>query len=212
MTQRAAELEALLTTHPAVSGCVVEPQRPGKLCCAHVQLAAAALDGTVASSHKLLADIMGWLDRQTRPAGETTRADGALRFFPGGVHAVEQLPARPSVLATPRPWDQCNACAGCGLVAAAARPVAAKDGPLIAIVGGGIGGAALAVALQQRGMRVVVYERDESFSSRYTDYLCPLARALGSLLPACCWAGSITCPLTCHVPLFGVFAGGRDTG
>jgi hypothetical protein len=170
LARRALELEALLSSHPAVTGCVVEPQAPGKLACAHVQLVPSAPDVSVANSNTLLlASIMGWLDQETRQVGEPARADGALRFFPGGVHVVEQLPRRPSVPPAKRPWDQCDACDGSGLVAAAgasniSQPVEA--GPLIAVVGGGIGGAALAVALQQRGMRVVVYERDESFSSR----------------------------------------------
>jgi len=51
-----------------------------------------------------------------------------------------------------------------------ATAAAQEAAPLIAIAGGGIGGAALAVALQQRGMRVVIYERDESFSARRQGY------------------------------------------
>ncbi len=169
MARRARELEELLSTHPAVSGCLVAPQAPGKLACAYLNLSPSVLDTSVANSDTLmLAGIMEWLDRETRRAGEPARANGALRFFPGGVHFVDQLPSRPSVLPARRPWDQCDTCNGSGLVAAAASKLStpAEDGPLIAVVGGGIGGAALAVALQQRGMRVVVYERDESFSSR----------------------------------------------
>ena len=36
----------------------------------------------------------------------------------------------------------------------------------VAIIGCGIGGAALALALQQRGIRAKVYERDASFDCR----------------------------------------------
>ena len=41
---------------------------------------------------------------------------------------------------------------------------------LVAIVGGGIGGAAAALALQQRGIPVVLYERDADFEQRAQGY------------------------------------------
>ena len=40
----------------------------------------------------------------------------------------------------------------------------------VAVVGGGIGGLALALALQQRGVLVGVFERDESFFERAQGY------------------------------------------
>jgi 2-polyprenyl-6-methoxyphenol hydroxylase-like FAD-dependent oxidoreductase len=40
----------------------------------------------------------------------------------------------------------------------------------VAIVGGGIGGIALRVALKHRGIPVTVYERDESFGQRRQEY------------------------------------------
>jgi 2-polyprenyl-6-methoxyphenol hydroxylase-like FAD-dependent oxidoreductase len=42
--------------------------------------------------------------------------------------------------------------------------------PLIAIAGCGMSGVALAVALQQRGMRAVIYEKDLNFNSRSQGY------------------------------------------
>lgn len=42
--------------------------------------------------------------------------------------------------------------------------------PLVAIIGAGIGGAACAIALQQRGVRVAVFERDSSFAHRRQGY------------------------------------------
>jgi salicylate hydroxylase len=71
----------------------------------------------------------------------------------------------------------CKACGGTGLVpadaAGVARLVAAQEdasAPLVAVAGGGIGGVALAIALQQRGVRVRVYERDAAFESRAQGY------------------------------------------
>ena len=40
----------------------------------------------------------------------------------------------------------------------------------VAIAGGGIGGAALALALRQRGIHAVVHERDASFEARSQGY------------------------------------------
>lgn len=52
-------------------------------------------------------------------------------------------------------------------VMAVAREAAVnRKAPVIGIAGGGIGGLALALALQQRGMRVVVWEKDTSFDMR----------------------------------------------
>ena len=41
---------------------------------------------------------------------------------------------------------------------------------LIAIIGGGIAGSALALALQRKGFRVRVFERDPTFNSRKQGY------------------------------------------
>lgn len=67
----------------------------------------------------------------------------------------------------------CIRCNGAGVL-----PVCANDDAawrragvtLVAVVGGGIGGFALALALQQRGLRVTVYERDLSFGARAQGY------------------------------------------
>ena len=75
-------------------------------------------------------------------------------------------PPRPS-----RPGVPCAACAGTGLQAGPApAPLRDGDEPAVAVVGGGIGGAALALALQQRGVAVRVYERDSSFAERAQGY------------------------------------------
>ena len=72
--------------------------------------------------------------------------------------------AAPPGVGPPRQRVPCAACAGVGLQRASTPPAARRDDetPTVAVVGGGIGGAALALALQQRGVPVRVYERDES--------------------------------------------------
>ena len=71
----------------------------------------------------------------------------------------------------------CANCGGIGLVDGMLPPPRHEPGPrdrafvgTVAIAGGGIGGAAAALALQQRGFRVVVYERDSNFDQRAQGY------------------------------------------
>ena len=97
--------------------------------------------------------------------------------------------APPTNTTTPSPGanlGQCKVCGGVGLLPGFARPPTpfenpAREGqpkppivierPLVAIVGGGIGGFALALALQQRGMGPVrVYERDDDFHTPSQGY------------------------------------------
>ena len=87
------------------------------------------------------------------------------------------------------PTELCNDCQGSGLrsvdeqSASSTLPI---DSPLhVAIVGGGLGGLALAAASQHRGIQVTVYERDASFHQRHQGYgltmqqAAPQLRALG---------------------------------
>ena len=68
----------------------------------------------------------------------------------------------------PEKRTECAECGGSGVVPGA--PERSSEGPGVAIVGGGVGGAALALALTQRGVRTVVYERDASFEARKQGY------------------------------------------
>ena len=45
-----------------------------------------------------------------------------------------------------------------------------RAAPSVAVVGAGIGGAALALALQQRGVRVALFDKDAGFASRKQGY------------------------------------------
>jgi len=81
----------------------------------------------------------------------------------------------------------CRACDGSGLTASPlpCSESSQSSSPLsVAIVGGGIGGFALAAALQHRNIPCVVYERDTSFEERKQGYGLTMqqgARALRSL-------------------------------
>lgn len=63
---------------------------------------------------------------------------------------------------------ECAECDGSGVVRG--TPEGHASTSTVAIVGGGVGGAALALALAQRGVRATVYERDESFEARRQGY------------------------------------------
>ncbi|WP_431167168.1 FAD-dependent oxidoreductase [Tenacibaculum halocynthiae] len=72
----------------------------------------------------------------------------------------------------------CANCTGSGLTSAANRPIADKESyPRIAIIGGGIGGVALAVACLHRKIPFTLYERDSSFDTRSQGYGLTLQQA-----------------------------------
>ncbi|MEZ7894104.1 MAG: FAD-dependent monooxygenase, partial [Polaribacter sp.] len=61
--------------------------------------------------------------------------------------------------------DTCLNCKGAGIITAAKFPLAAQEKyPHVAIIGGGIGGVALAVACLHRGIPFTLYERDANFN------------------------------------------------
>jgi 2-polyprenyl-6-methoxyphenol hydroxylase-like FAD-dependent oxidoreductase len=67
--------------------------------------------------------------------------------------------------------DTCLNCKGSGLIATSNFPLAdTKNYPNIAIIGGGIGGVAMAVACLHRGIPFTLYERDEDFDARSQGY------------------------------------------
>ena len=68
----------------------------------------------------------------------------------------------------PPPRKRCETCAGRGIVAGAPQPPTTNA--TVAIAGGGVGGLALALALQHRSISCVVYERDADASTRKAGY------------------------------------------
>lgn len=72
----------------------------------------------------------------------------------------------------------CTNCSGSGLVASTSHPIADKENyPHVAIIGGGIGGVALAVACLHRGIPFTIYERDTNFEARSQGYGLTLQQA-----------------------------------
>jgi 2-polyprenyl-6-methoxyphenol hydroxylase-like FAD-dependent oxidoreductase len=73
--------------------------------------------------------------------------------------------------------DPCKNCCGTGIVYTSHESVSdnsllpcVKKGTHVGIVGGGIGGLALALACQHRKIPYTVYERDETFDERSQGY------------------------------------------
>jgi 2-polyprenyl-6-methoxyphenol hydroxylase-like FAD-dependent oxidoreductase len=72
----------------------------------------------------------------------------------------------------------CLNCSGTGLIQAANDPVLDTGNyPHVAIIGGGIGGVALAVACMHRGIPFTLYERDSGFDARSQGYGLTLQQA-----------------------------------
>ncbi|QDP84498.1 FAD-dependent monooxygenase [Chryseobacterium sp. SNU WT5] len=72
----------------------------------------------------------------------------------------------------------CESCSGSGLIASENFPVPNTENyPHVAIIGGGIGGVALAVACLHRGIPFTLYERDRSFDERSQGYGLTLQQA-----------------------------------
>lgn len=80
----------------------------------------------------------------------------------------------------PKPHlDTCSTCDGSGLVPASESnlELSAQNYPHLAIIGGGIGGVALAVACMHRGIPFTLYERDSGFDTRSQGYGLTLQQA-----------------------------------
>ena len=72
----------------------------------------------------------------------------------------------------------CSICGGSGLIPSANPPIADTENyPHVAIIGGGIGGVALAVAFLHRGIPFTLYERDSAFDTRSQGYGLTLQQA-----------------------------------
>ena len=74
--------------------------------------------------------------------------------------------------------SQCLNCSGSGLIPSENPTLIDKENyPHVAIIGGGIGGVALAVACLQRGIPFTLYERDDNFNARSQGYGLTLQQA-----------------------------------
>jgi 2-polyprenyl-6-methoxyphenol hydroxylase-like FAD-dependent oxidoreductase len=77
--------------------------------------------------------------------------------------------------------DACASCNGTGLLSSPSDSPSNDQYPHVAIVGGGIGGAALAVACLHRGLPFTLYERDLRFNERSQGYGLTLQQASSAI-------------------------------
>jgi 2-polyprenyl-6-methoxyphenol hydroxylase-like FAD-dependent oxidoreductase len=86
--------------------------------------------------------------------------------------AFEKTDGQGSAPIAPKaPLEPCENCGGAGIIAADLPPLPDPENyPHVAIIGGGIGGVALAVACLHRGIPFTLYERDTSFDARAQGY------------------------------------------
>tara|TARA_R110002049_G_scaffold286624_4_gene468431 strand:+ start:1874 stop:3316 length:1443 start_codon:yes stop_codon:yes gene_type:complete len=76
----------------------------------------------------------------------------------------------------------CPICTGSGIIPSKNPPIPDEvNYPKIAIIGGGIGGVAFAVACLHRGIPFTLYERDESFETRSQGYGLTLQQASNAI-------------------------------
>ena len=95
------------------------------------------------------------------------RGEGKLRKPLSKKARFQAKRAKTDVVSPPPTMVPCTVCSGSGLVEGVPSP---PTGPHIAIIGGGLGGLALAVACQHRSIPFTVYERDENFFERSQGY------------------------------------------
>lgn len=91
----------------------------------------------------------------------------------------EKMPNEGTVPVRPKAnLYSCLNCNGSGLIAAVSPPMPNKENyPHVAIIGGGIGGVALAAACLHRGIPFTLYERDSAFTTRSQGYGLTLQQA-----------------------------------
>lgn len=84
-----------------------------------------------------------------------------------------KAPTRPKASSKP-----CTTCEGTGIIPSKSHPIPDSETmPHVAIIGGGIGGAALAIACLHRGIPYTLYERDDNFDTRSQGYGLTLQQA-----------------------------------
>lgn len=88
-------------------------------------------------------------------------------------NGTKNIPIRPK-----SHLDPCLNCSGSGLTSSLKSPIPNSENyPYVAIIGGGIGGVALAVACLHRGIPFTLFERDNNFQERSQGYGLTLQQA-----------------------------------
>jgi len=124
------------------------------------------------TSHTACPDCQG-LGKQNR--GLSKRAK---QRYQKALEVYQRFPDNPKPVKPKAHLQVCPTCSGSGLLPAPQPPVPDTTRfPQVAIIGGGIGGTALAVACLHRGIPFTLYERDTDFEARAQGYGLTLQQA-----------------------------------
>ncbi|WP_273005228.1 FAD-dependent oxidoreductase [Leeuwenhoekiella blandensis] len=124
------------------------------------------------TSHTACPDCQG-LGKQNR--GLSKRAK---QRYQKALEVYQRFPDNPKPVKPKAHLQVCPTCSGSGLLPAPQPPVPDTTRfPHVAIIGGGIGGTALAVACLHRGIPFTLYERDTDFAARAQGYGLTLQQA-----------------------------------
>jgi len=124
------------------------------------------------TSHTACPDCQG-LGKQNR--GLSKRAK---QRYQKALEVYQRFPDNPKPVKPKAHLQVCPTCSGSGLLPALEPPVPDTTRfPEVAIIGGGIGGIALAVACLHRGIPFTLYERDTDFAARAQGYGLTLQQA-----------------------------------
>ena len=125
------------------------------------------------TSHTICTECTGLGKRAAKRSQKVIlRQKNGLEYF------KKMNPGAPLPVQAPEPLYSCPNCDGSGIIASEKFPEPdVQNLPHVAIIGGGIGGAALALACIHRGIPFTLYERDQNFEARSQGYGLTLQQA-----------------------------------
>lgn len=130
---------------------------------------------------KAVKEKLNWtICKECQGTGKKNRglSNKARRDYQTALAAFEKNNQSPAPIRPKAHLYTCLKCNGSGLVSSLTNPEPdTQNFPHVAIIGAGIGGAALAAACLQRGIPFTLFERDDNFSARSQGYGLTLQQA-----------------------------------
>ncbi len=130
---------------------------------------------------KAVKEKLNWtICKECQGTGKKNRglSNKARRDYQTALTAFEKNNQSPAPIRPKAHLYTCLKCNGSGLVSSLTNPEPdTQNFPHVAIIGAGIGGAALAAACLQRGIPFTLFERDDNFSTRSQGYGLTLQQA-----------------------------------
>lgn len=130
---------------------------------------------------KAVKEKLNWtICKECQGTGKKNRglSNKARRDYQTALAAFEKNNQGPAPIRPKAHLYTCLKCNGSGLISSLTNPEPDTENfPHVAIIGAGIGGAALAAACLQRGIPFTLYERDDNFAARSQGYGLTLQQA-----------------------------------